>query len=60
MTLTVTGVAEAHCPGLGVNVLDFSPIVVVLIDGGVQVPVMPLDEVVGNGGAGAFWHNVAG
>ena len=33
------------------------PAVDVLIVAGLHVPVMPLLEVVGNGGAALFWHN---
>lgn len=60
LTLTVTGVAETHCPALGVNVLIFVPVVAVLIEAGLHVPVTPFDDVVGKTGATAFWHNVAG
>ncbi|RQO30958.1 hypothetical protein DBR32_09625 [Taibaiella sp. KBW10] len=49
MLFTVTVVVvvpTAHCPAFGVNVYV---VVAVLLNAGVQLPVMPFVEVVGNG-----------
>ena len=54
MSIVVTA---PHCPVFGVNVYVVVPIVDVFMTAGVQVPVIPLLEVVGNAGAVAFWHN---
>jgi len=59
-TLTVTGVADTHCPAFGVKVLVFVPVVAVLIVAGFHDPVMPFDDVVGKTGAAEFWQSVAG
>jgi hypothetical protein len=48
-TVTVNVVVEAHWPASGVNV--YVPLVVLLTTAGVQVPVIPLSDVVGNVGA---------
>jgi len=45
-TVIVKVAVVAHCPGSGVKVYV---VVVVLSSAGVQIPVMPLLEVVGNG-----------
>ena len=47
VTLIVTG--KPHCPAAGVNV--YVPLVVLLIVAGLQVPVRPFVELVGNRGA---------
>lgn len=47
-------VTAAHCPALGVKVYVVAPVVDVLIAAGLQLPVMPLLDVVGNTGAVAF------
>jgi hypothetical protein len=52
-----SGTEVAHCPSVGVNVYVAVPAVNVLIVTGVQVPVMPLAEMVGKTGATEFWHN---
>jgi hypothetical protein len=44
----------AHCPADGVKVYVVVPAVAVLMVAGLQVPVMPLLEVVGNTGAVLF------
>jgi hypothetical protein len=49
--------ATAHCPAVGVNVYVVVPAVAVLIVAGLQVPVIPLLEVVGRAGAVAFWQS---
>ena len=41
----------AHWPGSGVN--EYVPLFVLLTTAGLQVPVTPFDEVVGNTGAGS-------
>jgi hypothetical protein len=47
-TVTVNVVVVAHCPAVGVNV--YVPLAVLLTTDGLQVPVTPLSEVVGNAG----------
>ena len=47
----------AHCPADGVKVYVVVPGVAVLIVAGLQVPVMPLVEVVGSAGAVLFWQS---
>ena len=49
----------AHCPAAGVNVYVVGPAVAVLMVAGLQVPVIPLLDVVGNAGALEFWHSGA-
>ena len=39
---------EAHCPAFGVNVYVIIPAVAVLIEEGLQVPVIPFSDVVGS------------
>ena len=46
LTVIVKVVVVAHCPAVGVNVYV---VVVVLFSAGDQIPVMPLNDVVGNG-----------
>ena len=53
-TTTVRVVVVAHCPADGVNVYVVVPAVAVLIVAGLQVPGMPLLDVVGNAGAVLF------
>lgn len=53
LTDMVTGVAETHCPGFGMNVLVLTPSVVVLMVVGFHVPEIPLVDV-GNAGAVEF------
>jgi hypothetical protein len=47
----------AHCPASGVKVYVVTPNADVLITAGLQLPVMPSVEVVGNAGATLFKHN---
>jgi hypothetical protein len=47
-------VGVPHCPAAGVNVYVFVPTVAVLMVAGLQVPVIPFDDVVGNAGAEEF------
>jgi len=49
VTVTSIVTAVAHCPASGVKV--YVPLTVLLTTAGVQVPVMPLIDVVGNTGA---------
>ena len=58
--VTVTGkvAVAAHSPAVGVNVYIVVPTVAVLT-AGLQVPLMPLVDVVGNTGAGRPWHTGA-
>ena len=46
LTIIVKVVVVAHCPAVGVNVYV---VVVVLFSAGDQIPVMPLNDVAGNG-----------
>jgi hypothetical protein len=55
--VTLNVVVIAHCPPAGVNVYVVVPGVVVLIVAGLQVPVTPLLDVVGNVGAVLFWQS---
>jgi hypothetical protein len=41
---------EAHCPASGVKVYAYVPTKELLTTGGFQIPVIPLDEVVGKYG----------
>ena len=53
--ITISMVVKApHCPAFGVNVYVVMPVVDVLITAGFHVPVIPLFDVSGNPGAGAF------
>ena len=52
--------AVTHWPAFGVKVLVLTPVVAVLIEAGLHVPVIPFVEVVGNAGAVAFWQRVDG
>src|SRR4051812_35324128 len=54
LTEMVTG--EPHCPPFGVNIYGDLPSVAVLIVEGLQVPVIPLFDVVGNEGGVEVWH----
>src|SRR4051812_26217952 len=56
LTVTVSVVAVAHCPAVGVKV--YVP-VAVLLTAGAHVPVIPLVEVVGKTGATAPLHIAA-
>ena len=47
-------VTAPHCPAFGVKVYVVVPIADVFITAGLQVPVIPLFDVVGNAGAVAF------
>lgn len=49
VTVTVNVVVVAHCPAVGVNV--YTPEFWLFTTAGFQVPVIPLEEVVGNTGA---------
>ena len=57
--LTVIGnvAMMAHCPAEGVKVYVVVPGVNVLIVAGLQVPVIPLVEVVGSAGGVLFWQS---
>lgn len=52
-TMVMVAVA-AHCPAVGVNV--YVVVVLLLIVAGLQVPVIPLLDVVGRGATVAPWH----
>ena len=51
LTVTVNVVVVAHCPAVGVKV--YVPVAVLLTIAGLQVPVIPLLDVVGSTGAAA-------
>ena len=51
---SVTG--WAHCPALGVKVVEKLPGTAVLMVAGFQVPLMPLLEVEGSDWGVEFWH----
>jgi hypothetical protein len=52
VTVKLIVVFIAHCPIAGVKVYVDVPTVAVLTTAGLQVPVIPFNEVVGNTGAG--------
>jgi len=46
-----------HCPAAGVKVYNVLPTFTVLIEEGLQVPVIPSTDFNGRTGAEAFWQN---
>ena len=56
VTVTVNVLVEAHCPASGVNVYV---VVALLFNAGLQVPVIPLSDVVGRGANAAPAHIAA-
>ena len=48
---------DPHCPAAGVKVYNVLPTSTVLIEAGLQVPLIPSTDFVGSTGAEAFWQN---
>jgi hypothetical protein len=49
-----------HCPAAGVKVYIVLPASAVLIEEGLQVPLIPSTDFAGSTGAEAFWQNDSG
>jgi len=57
LTVMLSVAVVAHCPADGVKVYVVVPAIAVLMVAGLQVPVIPLLDVVCNTGAVLFWQS---